>query len=84
MAWSRDQVEKIYVQDKMRESGAALWEWIKSGAYFFVCGDAKRMAKDVDVALLAIVKEQSGLSEEGAVTYLIQMKKEKRYLRDVY
>jgi sulfite reductase (NADPH) flavoprotein alpha-component len=84
LAWSRDQVEKIYVQDKMRESGAALWEWIKSGAYFFVCGDAKRMAKDVDVALLAIVKEQSGLSEEGAVTYLIQMKKEKRYLRDVY
>ncbi|MDA0349180.1 MAG: sulfite reductase subunit alpha [Verrucomicrobia bacterium] len=84
LAWSRDQEEKIYVQDKMFESGATLWEWIRGGAFFFVCGDAKHMAKDVDAALHTIAQEHGGLSEEEAVVYFKQMKKEKRYLRDVY
>lgn len=84
LAWSRDQAKKVYVQDKMLESGKALWEWIDNGAFFFVCGDAKRMAKDVDAALHSIAKEHGGLSEEEAISYLKNMKKEKRYLRDVY
>ena len=84
LAWSRDQDEKIYVQNKMLESGASLWEWISSGAFFFVCGDAKRMAKDVDAALHTIAQEHGGLSVEEAGVYFKQMKKEKRYLRDVY
>lgn len=84
LAFSRDQEEKIYVQDKMLESGAELWEWINGGGYFFVCGDASRMAKDVDAALHTIAQTHGGLSEEEAVEYFKAMKKEKRYARDVY
>ena len=68
----------------MRENAAELWRWLQGGAYFFVCGDAKRMAKDVDAALHAIVAEQGGLSPEQAADYVKQLKKEKRYQRDVY
>jgi sulfite reductase (NADPH) flavoprotein alpha-component len=84
LAWSRDQDRKIYVQDKMLESGAELWDWISKGAYFYVCGDAKRMARDVDTILHRIAREEGGLSEEAAAEYFKQMKKEKRYQRDVY
>ena len=68
----------------MRENSAELWTWIKGGAHFYVCGDAKRMAKDVDAALLEIVAQQGGMDAATAVDYLRQMKKEKRYQRDVY
>lgn len=84
LAWSRDQEHKIYVQDKMLDSGAELWQWIEEGATFYVCGDAKRMAKDVDVALHKIAQDHGGLSEEEAVEFYKQLKKEKRYQRDVY
>jgi sulfite reductase (NADPH) flavoprotein alpha-component len=84
LAWSRDQEEKIYVQDKMRESAAEIWSWIQGGALFYVCGDAKRMAKDVDQALQDIVAEQGGMSVEDAAAYVKQLKKDKRYQRDVY
>lgn len=84
LAFSRDQAHKIYVQDKMRESAAELWQWLQKGAYFYVCGDAKRMAKDVDAALHDIAREQGGLSEEDAAAYIKLLKKEKRYQRDVY
>lgn len=84
LAWSRDQAEKIYVQDKMRESGAELWAWLQSGAIFYVCGDAKRMAKDVDQALHDIVIEHGGLSTDEATAYVKELKKDKRYQRDVY
>jgi sulfite reductase (NADPH) flavoprotein alpha-component len=83
-AFSRDQIQKIYVQDRMRENAAELWSWIKNGGYFFVCGDAKRMAKDVDVALHDIVAQQGGMELAAAAEYVKQMKKEKRYQRDVY
>ena len=84
LAWSRDQATKVYVQDKMRENGAELWAWINNGGYFFVCGDAKRMAKDVDVALHEIIAQHGGLTPEAATEYVKQMKKDKRYQRDVY
>ncbi|MEO7598220.1 MAG: sulfite reductase subunit alpha [Opitutus sp.] len=83
-AFSRDQLQKIYVQDRMRENAAELWSWIKGGGSFFVCGDAKRMAKDVDVALHDVVAQQGGMDQAAAVEYVKQMKKEKRYQRDVY
>ena len=84
LAWSRDQGVKVYVQDKMRANAAELWAWVKGGAGFFVCGDAKRMAKDVDQALHDIIAEQGGMSVEEAQAYVKQMKKDKRYQRDVY
>ncbi len=84
LAWSRDQLQKIYVQDRMRENAAELWSWIANGAYFYVCGDAKRMAKDVDVTLHEIVAEQGGMTPAAAVDYIKQLKKDKRYQRDVY
>ncbi len=83
-AFSRDQPVKIYVQDRMRANAAELWRWIDSGACFYVCGDAKRMAKDVDTTLHDIVAEQGGKTVEQAAEYVKQMKKEKRYQRDVY
>jgi sulfite reductase (NADPH) flavoprotein alpha-component len=83
-AFSRDQLLKVYVQDRMRENAAELWAWLKGGAYFFVCGDAKRMAKDVDIALHEIIVEQGGMTLEQATDYVKQMKKDKRYQRDVY
>ncbi len=84
LAWSRDQKEKIYVQNLMLNEGAELWKWFQEGAAFYVCGDASRMAKDVDAALHTIAQEHGGLSEEEAAEFVSQMKKDKRYLRDVY
>ena len=84
LAFSRDQAEKVYVQNRMLENGAELWAWLQDGGYFYVCGDASRMAKDVDRALHTIALEHGGLSEEAAVEYFKQLKKEKRYARDVY
>jgi sulfite reductase (NADPH) flavoprotein alpha-component len=84
LAFSRDQQEKIYVQQRMKENGAELWDWLQKGAYFYVCGDAKRMAKDVDAALHEIVAEHGGMSSHEAADWLKAMKKEKRYQRDVY
>jgi sulfite reductase (NADPH) flavoprotein alpha-component len=83
-AFSRDQAEKVYVQDRMREHAADLYAWLERGAYFYVCGDASRMAKAVELALLdAIAKGSQGTLEQAA-EYLAAMKKQKRYQRDVY
>lgn len=84
LAFSRDQKDKIYVQDRMLQAGAELWKWLQEGAYFYVCGDASRMAKDVDAALHQIVREHGGLDEAESEQYISQLKKEKRYARDVY
>ena len=84
LAFSRDQARKVYVQDRMREAAAELWSWVKGGAHFYVCGDAHRMAKDVDLALHQIISEQGGLDVAQAAEYVKLMKKEKRYQRDVY
>jgi sulfite reductase (NADPH) flavoprotein alpha-component len=83
-AFSRDQLVKVYVQDRMRENAGELWAWIRAGAHFYVCGDAKRMAKDVDVALHDVIAGQGGMSPAEAADYVKVMKKEKRYQRDVY
>jgi sulfite reductase (NADPH) flavoprotein alpha-component len=83
-AFSRDQAQKIYVQHRMHENAAEIWKWLEEGAYFFVCGDARRMAKDVDAALRKIVREQGGKSPEAANDYVEKLKNEKRYKRDVY
>lgn len=83
-AFSRDQAGKIYVQDRMRENAAELWSWISGGAHFYVCGDAKRMAKDVDAALHALIASEGGMSPEAAAEYVRRMKKDSRYQRDVY
>jgi sulfite reductase (NADPH) flavoprotein alpha-component len=84
-AWSRDQAQKVYVQHKMTENAAEIWKWIDAeGAYFFVCGDARRMAKDVDATLRKIVQEHGGKSVEQANEYVEKLKNEKRYKRDVY
>ncbi len=84
LAFSRDQAHKIYVQDRMQENAAELWAWIKGGAIFYVCGDAKRMAKDVDLALHDIIARQGAMEPAQAAEYVKLMKKEKRYQRDVY
>lgn len=86
LAFSRDQPHKIYVQHRMRERSRELWEWIQNGAYFYVCGDAKHMAKDVHLTLIDIAQREGGLSAEAAGEYVntTLMKTEKRYLRDVY
>lgn len=84
-AWSRDQAHKIYVQHKLLENAAEIWKWIDDeGAQFFVCGDARRMAKDVDAALRKIVQEQGGKSVDEANAYVEKLKSDKRYKRDVY
>ena len=84
-AWSRDQAQKVYVQHKMAENAAEIWKWIDAeGAQFFVCGDARRMAKDVDATLRKIVQEHGGKSVEQANEYVEKLKNEKRYKRDVY
>ncbi len=84
LAFSRDQPKKVYVQDRMREAGAELWSWIKGGAYFYVCGDAHRMAKDVDATLQLAISEHGQMDGVVAADYVKQMKKDKRYQRDVY
>lgn len=83
-AFSRDQAEKIYVQDRMKENAAELWAWMQAGSYFYVCGDAKRMAKDVDAMLQQIACEQGQLDASAAQEWTATLKKEKRYQRDVY
>ncbi len=84
LAFSRDQKEKIYVQTRMKENGKALFKWLEEGGYFYVCGDATRMAKDVDRALAEVIAEHGGLNDDGAQAYVDTLKREKRYLRDVY
>lgn len=84
LAFSRDQAEKVYVQHRMREQGKALYDWLERGAHFYVCGDATRMAKDVDEALHDVIAEHGGTDEAGARDYVNAMKKAKRYARDVY
>lgn len=83
-AFSRDQQHKIYVQHRMQENSAEIWKWLEEGAHFFVCGDAKRMAKDVDAALKKIVEQEGRKNPEEASEYIEQLKKDKRYKRDVY
>ncbi|KUJ68555.1 reductase [Streptomyces albus subsp. albus] len=83
-AFSRDQRAKLYVQDRMREHGPLLWSWLRDGAHFYVCGDASRMAKDVDLALREIVTVHGGLDEAEAAAYVKQLAADKRYVRDVY
>jgi sulfite reductase alpha subunit-like flavoprotein len=84
LAFSRDQRERIYVQHRMIEHGAELWSWLRDGAHFYVCGDAARMAADVDEALLRIARIHGKLDEEGALAFKKQLTAEKRYVRDVY
>jgi sulfite reductase (NADPH) flavoprotein alpha-component len=83
-AFSRDQAEKIYVQHRMREHGSILWKWLEEGAHFYVCGDARRMAKDVEATLHAIIAEEGAMDADAASAYVKRMKQEKRYQRDVY
>ncbi|HBH67284.1 MAG TPA: sulfite reductase subunit alpha [Erwinia persicina] len=84
LAWSRDQKHKVYVQDKIRAKGAELWRWIEEGAHIYVCGDANRMAKDVEQALLEVVAEFGAMDIESADEFLSELRIERRYQRDVY
>ncbi len=83
-AFSRDQDEKVYVQHRMREHAKELFAWLEDGAHFYVCGDAKRMAKDVDAALHEVVQTGGGHTVEQAMEYVNALKNQKRYQRDVY
>ena len=84
VAFSRDQPEKVYVQDRMVQQAKELYQWLEDGAHFYVCGDANRMAHDVHEALIGIVENQAGISREAAEVYVEDLKKAKRYQRDVY
>ena len=84
LAWSRNGAEKVYVQHLMERAGAELFAWFERGAAFYICGDASRMAKDVDAALHRLIAEHGGLDEAGAVAYIEKLKEEHRYQRDVY
>lgn len=84
LAFSRDQAQKVYVQTRMLEHGRELFAWLEDGGHFYVCGDATRMAKDVDHALHAVVSAHGGLDDDAATDYVNSMKREKRYVRDVY
>ncbi len=84
VAFSRDQREKVYVQDRIREKGEEIWQWLEKGAHFYVCGDASRMAPDVHGTLLELIAQQGGRSVEEAEAYLAGLKKNGRYQRDVY
>jgi sulfite reductase (NADPH) flavoprotein alpha-component len=84
LAWSRDGKEKIYVQHRMRDDGRDLWAWLERGAHIYVCGDALRMAKDVERALIDVVAEHSRRSPEDAARYVAELKKNDRYQADVY
>jgi sulfite reductase (NADPH) flavoprotein alpha-component len=84
-AWSRDSSKKVYVQDRMREAGAELWSWLSSGgAHFYVCGDAKRMAKDVETAIVDIGEQHGGMNNAAARSFLAELKATGRYQADVY
>ncbi|MFI2209214.1 sulfite reductase subunit alpha [Streptomyces sp. NPDC020141] len=84
LAFSRDQAEKVYVQTRMRERSRELYGWLEDGAHVYVCGDASRMAKDVEAALLGVIAEQRGRGDEDAARYLADLRRAKRYVRDVY
>ncbi|MDT0596522.1 assimilatory sulfite reductase (NADPH) flavoprotein subunit [Glaciecola petra] len=84
LAFSRDQAEKIYVQDKLLEQGEEVFEWLEQGAHLYICGDAMRMAKDVEQALLSIIQKYGNKDEKAAKQYLLEMRKAKRYQKDVY
>ena len=84
VAFSRDQKEKVYVQDRLIEQAEQVWQWLQEGAYFYVCGDATRMAKDVHEALVTIAEKQGNQSREQAEQYINDLRKAKRYQRDVY
>jgi sulfite reductase (NADPH) flavoprotein alpha-component len=84
LAWSRDGKQKFYVQDRMREVGAELWSWIADGAHIYVCGDAKRMAKDVEGALIEIVAQHGVRTTDQAIAFVADLKKQGRYQQDVY
>ncbi|WP_071912982.1 assimilatory sulfite reductase (NADPH) flavoprotein subunit [Aeromonas sp. SCS5] len=84
LAFSRDQAHKIYVQDRLREAGLELYQWLEAGAHFYVCGDANKMAKDVQEALLDVIAEHGHKSREEAEEYLSELRRAKRYQRDVY
>jgi sulfite reductase (NADPH) flavoprotein alpha-component len=84
LAFSRDQAEKIYVQDRMNENAAELWSWLEAGAHFYVCGDASRMAKDVDAALHKVIETAGGKNPDEAKAYVGKLISDKRYQRDVY
>jgi sulfite reductase (NADPH) flavoprotein alpha-component len=83
-AFSRDQSQKIYVQHRIREMGREVWTWLQEGAYLYVCGDAERMAPDVDTAIRAVAEEHGKLSKEAAAEYVANLRTQKRYRRDVY
>lgn len=84
LAFSRDQAEKVYVQHRLLENGKEVWQWLEEGAHFYVCGDATHMAKDVNDALLSIIAEHGGKSAEDAEQYLNDLRRAKRYQKDVY
>ncbi len=84
LAFSRDQAQKIYVQDRLQENAKEVFEWLQNGAHFYVCGDANRMAKDVQSTLIDIISKQGKLSLEDAEEYLTELRQAKRYQRDVY
>jgi NADPH-dependent sulfite reductase flavoprotein alpha-component len=84
LAFSRDQADRVYVQHKMLDYGADVWRWLDDGAHFYVCGDARRMAKDVDAALTAIIRRHGSMSDEDAHDYKRELVASKRYVRDVY
>jgi sulfite reductase (NADPH) flavoprotein alpha-component len=84
LAFSRDQASKVYVQHRMLEAAAELWRWLANGAYLYVCGDAKRMAGDVDVALRQIAVSEGGMDSAAAKRFVTHLAKEGRYQRDVY
>jgi sulfite reductase (NADPH) flavoprotein alpha-component len=84
LAWSRDGAEKIYVQHRMTEAAPDLWRWLQDGAHVYVCGDASRMAKDVDAALRGIAMSEGGMSAEQARDWMVALARQGRYQRDVY
>src|SRR5690606_16610844 len=84
VAFSRDQHEKVYVQHRVLEQAEQVWQWLQDGAYVYICGDATRMAKDVHEVLLVVAQQQGGLTREKAEEYFNELRKAKRYQRDVY
>jgi sulfite reductase (NADPH) flavoprotein alpha-component len=84
LAFSRDQKQRVYVQHRMLEHGADVWRWLADGAHVYVCGDATRMAKDVDAALTRIIRTHGRMSSEAARDYKRELVAAKRYVRDVY
>jgi sulfite reductase (NADPH) flavoprotein alpha-component len=84
VAFSRDQHEKVYVQHRLLEQAAAVWQWVNDGAYIYVCGDATRMAKDVHDALITIAQQEGKLDKAAAEEFINNLRKAKRYQRDVY